>query len=301
MWHFSQNSPKAIIFAKQLLYSVELSGKKVFPDSNTAWHFDDKLGQKYLFEAIEAPVATTWVFYDKNKAFNWIDTAQFPKVFKLRGGAGSQNVRLVSSKREAKKLARRAFTVGFPSYDGTGAVKEVYRKLRIGKASMQDLAESIIRLVLPPHYARVRGRERGYIYFQNYIPQNNYDIRIIVIGDKAFGIKRMVRSNDFRASGSGEIIYDRDHINDESVRLSFHLAEKLQSQCVAFDFVYDKGLPLLLEISYGFMKEGYDPCPGYWDKDLNWHEGIFDPYGWMVEDLIKSINKYNRVIQLIFY
>ena len=26
-------------------------GIKVFPDSNTAWHFDDKVGQKYLLEA----------------------------------------------------------------------------------------------------------------------------------------------------------------------------------------------------------------------------------------------------------
>jgi len=38
-----------------------------------------------------------------------------------------------------------------------------------------------------------------------------------------------------------------------------------------------------------FSPEGYDPCPGYWDKDLNWIEGGFDPYGWMVEDLIKII------------
>ena len=45
----------------------------------------------------------------------------------------------------------------------------------------------------------------------------------------------------------------------------------------------------LVEISYGFSTEGYDSCAGYWDNDLNWHEGIFNPYGWMVEIVLKEI------------
>ena len=87
MWHFSQNSPRAILFAKQLIYSVSISGRQVFPDFNTVWHFDDKLGQKYLFEAIDAPHVPTWVFYDKIKALNWAKKSEFPKVFKLRAVA----------------------------------------------------------------------------------------------------------------------------------------------------------------------------------------------------------------------
>lgn len=39
MWHFSQNNPKAILFAKQLLFSLQQSGIRVFPDFNTVWHF----------------------------------------------------------------------------------------------------------------------------------------------------------------------------------------------------------------------------------------------------------------------
>jgi glycosyltransferase involved in cell wall biosynthesis len=35
--------------------------------------------------------------------------------------------------------------------------------------------------------------------------------QIIVIGDKAFGIKRMIRENDFRAPGSGMIKYEKDN------------------------------------------------------------------------------------------
>ena len=50
MWHIHQNSPRDILFAKQLIFSVEASGKRVFPDYHTVWHFDDKVGQKYLLE-----------------------------------------------------------------------------------------------------------------------------------------------------------------------------------------------------------------------------------------------------------
>ena len=103
---------------------------------------------------------------------------------------------------------------------------------------------------------------------------------------KAFAIKRMVRENDFRASGSGNILYDKVLFDPKTIKLSFDLAKKLKTQCVAFDFVNNDQNPLLVEISYGFSPEGYDPCPGYWDYDLIWHEGSFNPYRWMVEDLI---------------
>ena len=283
MWHFSQNSPRDFLFAKQLIYSVEAAGKKVFPDFHTAWHFDDKVGQKYLLEAIGAPLAQTWVFYDKQQALDWAKTTDYPKVFKLRGGAGSQNVHLVHSQKEAKQLIRKAFGRGFPVYDAWGSQKERWRKFRLKKATQTDLLKGLVRFVVPPPYAQVKAKEKGYVYFQEFIPDNDHDIRVVLIGNKVFAIKRMVRENDFRASGGGEILYEKHLFNERDIQLAFEIHEKLKSQCTALDFVYDKGNPKIVEISYGFSPEGYDPCPGYWDRELNWNEGRFDPYGWMVE------------------
>src|ERR1035437_202885 len=84
LWHFHHASAKDSLFAKQLLYSVQASGKKVFPDFNTVWHFDDKVGQKYLLEAINAPLVPSYVFYSSHDALEWVDKTSFPKVFKLR-------------------------------------------------------------------------------------------------------------------------------------------------------------------------------------------------------------------------
>jgi glutathione synthase/RimK-type ligase-like ATP-grasp enzyme len=289
MWHFSQNSPKDYLFAKQLIYSVSASGKQQFPDFYTSWHFDDKVGQKYLLEAINAPIVPTWVFYSKTEALHWVKTTKFPIVFKLRGGAGSQNVQLVNSLTTANKIIRKAFGCGFPSYDSIGSIKERWRKYQLGKANITDLLKGIVRIFYAPPYARAKGNEAGYVYFQEFIPGNDSDIRIIVIGDRAFAIKRLVRQNDFRASGSGYIQYSKELFDEETLKLSFVIAKQLQSQCIAFDFVYKNKHPLLVEISYGFLASGYDACPGYWDINLVWHEGKFNPYGWMVDDLINKV------------
>jgi glutathione synthase/RimK-type ligase-like ATP-grasp enzyme len=287
MWHFNHKSPKASKFAKQLLFSIQASGKKVFPDYNTVWHFDDKVAQKYLLEAIGAPMAHSYVFYSKKEALVWAGQTSYPKVFKLRNGAGSDNVRLVKSRNEATRLIKKAFSRGFKQYEGWSNLKERCRKYRLGKTTLWDVFKGIIRLVHATEYARVTGREIGYIYFQDFIPGNDHDIRVIVVDDKAFAIKRMVRKNDFRASGSGFILYEKEHFDDEAVRLAFEVSGKLHAQCMTYDFVYLSGKPLIVEISYGFAMEGYDACTGYWDKNLHWHSGKIAPQEWMVELMIK--------------
>lgn len=288
MWHYNQSSSKDIVMAKSLLFSLEQSGMKVFPDYNTAWHFDDKVGQKYLLEALEVDLVKTWVFYDVKSALQWINQTSFPKVFKLRGGAGSQNVQLIHSKSKAQKLAHKAFGKGFPAYDSWGSLKERFRKWRLGKADFKEVVKGIVRLVKPPRYAQVMGSEINYLYFQEFIPNNDADIRIIVIDGKAFGIKRMNRENDFRASGSGFILYEKEHIDEVFVKTAFEIHKKLKAQCIAYDFVYDATKkPLLIEISYGFANAGYNDCVGYWDENMNWYEGKFNPYGWMIDLMCK--------------
>lgn len=288
MWHHSHTNYKDTLFAKQLLFSLQQSGMKVFPDFNTGWHFDDKVGQKYLLEVIGAPFIPTYVFYTKHEALNWISQTDFPKVFKLRGGAGSSNVKLANTKREAKKLVVRAFGKGFSQYNAISNIKERWRKYRLGLTNINDVLKGIIRVIYPTRFAKLHGKEKGYVYFQDFIPDNKFDIRVVVIGDKAFSLKRMCRKNDFRASGGGEIIYDKSHIDERCVKIAFEANDKLHTQSIAYDFVFDKNnQPLIVEISYGYAAAAYDKCEGYWTRDMLWHEGSnFDFCGWMVEEIM---------------
>ena len=48
LWHWHYHDFRAALFARQLVASVEQMGLVVFPSTATAWHYDDKVGQKYL-------------------------------------------------------------------------------------------------------------------------------------------------------------------------------------------------------------------------------------------------------------
>ena len=293
MWHWYHYDYKAKLFARQLIYSIEKMGIKVFPDYYTCWHFDDKVGQKYLLEAIGAPLVNSYVFYDKKTAISWIKKTSFPKIFKLRGGAGSLNVKLIKNKNEAIGLVNKAFSNGFPQTDNKEKVKDRWEKLlrKKDKKSILALIRGIA-LFLYPNLAfdsKMSVKEKGYVYFQDFVPKNKFDDRIVIVGDKAFALRRYVRDNDFRASGSGEFAYDRTLFSANTLKLSFEIAEKIRSQSIAFDFVYDNSIPKIVEISYAFsMGPAYDNCHGYWDRDLNWHDESVNPQLFMIKDFIEK-------------
>lgn len=289
LWHHHHSIAKDSLFAKQLLFALEQAGIKVFPDINTGWHFDDKLGQKYLLEAIGAPLVPTYAFYDRSEALQWIKSTSFPKVFKLRGGAGSSNVKLVKSSQAAQALVRQAFGSGFPAYDKWGNLQDQLQKLPAGKTTGLEVLKSIRRLFVSTDFARTSGPERGYVLFQDFIPNNQYDIRVVTIGGKAFAIKRLVRNNDFRASGSGSIRYEKEAINEACIKIAFDTTRKLKAQCVAYDFVFDEAQkPLIVEINYGFAHQSYFDCPGYWDEGLRWTEGKFNAAEWILNSVFQA-------------
>lgn len=287
MWHHGQSNPHDILIARQILSAVEHAGLKVFPDFRTAWHFDDKVAQKYLFEALDIPAVPAHVFVERNKAMEWIENTDFPKVFKLRRGAGSAGVRLVRNRKQARQLAKRAFGRGFPVYDPWGSLKERLYQMRQGKLSLNSILKGVIRIVYPPRFSRILGRERGYIYFQNFIPNNDFDTRVLVVGKKACALKRSTRPGDFRASGSGLLDYDPGSIDNRCILHAFEIAERIGASALAFDFIFDKDeSPLLIEMSYGSPTEFYDKCPGYWDRSLDWHAGKVEPQNWMIDQII---------------
>jgi hypothetical protein len=294
MWHWTHEDYRAQNFARQLIFSLEKKGIRIFPDFNTCFHFDDKVGQKYLFETIQAPLVNSYVFYSKEDARVWIDQTTFPKVFKLRGGAGASNVQLVKNRYRAIKLLNRAFGTGFPMISQYSDFKQRVWELRRDQSpkAILHLIRGLYRLFVAKEKIGLLPRQKGYAYFQDFIPENSFDDRIVIIGNRAIALRRYNRVNDFRASGSGIIKYDPNLFNLKSIQIAFDVADKIKSQSLALDFVYDKsGSPLLVEMSYGFsMGAVYDNCPGYWDKSLYFHADNVDPQRFIIEDFINSMS-----------
>lgn len=289
-WHHHHSQYKDVIAAKRILFALQHAGIKVFPDFNTGWHFDDKVAQKYLLEAIGAPLVPSSVFYDKKEAIIWAESTAYPKVFKLKGGAGAANVKLIKSFSEAKKHINKAFGKGFSQFDRLGYLKERINRFKSGKDNVTGIAKGIALFLFSTPYSRMQPKERGYIYFQDFIPDNPFDVRVVVINNsKAVAEKRFVRKNDFRASGSGNFSYDDIDLN--FIELAFKLAEKLNLQSVAFDFIYGKNSEILVvEMSYGFGTKGIAKTPGYWDSTLKWHKNIFSIEEWIFKGFINDEN-----------
>lgn len=289
MWHWDHESPIDYMFARQLITSLERKGLKVFPDINTCWHFDDKVGQSYLFEALGIKTPKNWVFFDKKEALAWAAQTTYPQVSKLRGGAGSSNVKLVKSKSQANEIIIKSFKRGYSPLGKFLRIADTYSKWKKGNATLRNMIGVLSLIVRRTKFERYFPKQIGYVYFQEFIANNDHDIRIVVIGDRAFALRRNVREGDFRASGSGKIVYDHNVIPIECVKESFRVADLIEGQCIAFDFVFNKNNePLIVEISYGFAQKAYDECPGYWDRELRFHQEMIHPQWWMVDLLLKN-------------
>lgn len=292
LWHWHHQNASDQLFARQLIQCVEKMGIPVYPNYSSCWHYDDKLSQKYLLESIEAPAIPAYVFFSKAEAIKWIETARFPTVFKLRCGAGSKNVRLVKTKSEALRLCEKAFGSGFQPIGG------YFRdgKTKATKISgLNDFAAKLKRMpgVLRSLTYKKKSlpRQRDYLYFQDFLPGNDGDYRVVIIGKRAFALKRMNRPNDFRASGSGKLEYARQDLDPRMLEIAFMVSKKLNAQSMAYDFLYDQDKePKIAEISFAFPARSFlNKAPGYWDIDLNWHDGTFYTEDLILEYLLDCI------------
>ena len=137
--------------------------------------------------------------------------------------------------------------------------------------------------------------EKNYAYFQDFIAGNAGDIRITVIGNRAFGIRRANRPDDFRASGSKLCEFDPSKIHMECVRRAYQISAALRAQSMAYDFLIDqRGEPLLSEMSYIYDASVMEKCEGYWEPNLAWVPGHMRPEAAHVEDFLAQIRGQNR-------
>lgn len=253
------------------------SSIKCYPDLKTGWHYDDKVRQYHMMNSIGFPMTESWVFYDRNRALDWVDQTELPVVFKLRGGAGSRNVILVKTRQQARKLVLRMFGRGIlpERFISSGSLRlstfSLFRELHHIGGNMYRRSKG---LDSSPYWQT----QKNYVLFQKFLPGNDWDTRVTVIGDRAFAFRRMVRDNDFRASGSGNIDYDTTKIDMRCVEIAFKISQALGFQSMAYDFLMnEKQEPEFCEISYTYVSSAVRNCPGHWDSGLNWHDGHFWP------------------------
>lgn len=258
--------------AKEKLIIIErYLEKKVFPNFDTFWHYNNKNAQKFLAEILDIPFPKSFVAYDYASSENYLKNTEYPIVSKSSGGSGSRNVRLLKSYSEARSEARRIFNVGFLNKTKNA----FFHKLNLTSNRF--------------------GGQKFYLNLQDFLPNNSKDFRITTIGGKyAYAYFRSNRENDFRASGSGLNNYDNTDHDQDLIKEFVLLSRKLNFDSMCYDIIYTENQEhVTVEFSYIYVDTYLHNCPGYYileENDLEFVEKNTWPQSLIVNFLFEKWN-----------
>lgn len=247
-------------FKEKVFFCQHILNKRIFPNYETVWHFDSKIAQKYMLEYMDLNTPETFVGFDFNECVNTAETCKLPVVWKSSNGAGSTRVKLIRSRRSL--------------------IRHIEGRFLWPKIANKFLGASCDSF--------------GYAYWQRFIEGNSSDLRINVFGNKyATGFWRLNRDNDFRASGSGKIDYSKA-IPHDIIEYCVNINRLNRFDSMAYDIIFDSGVFVIVEMSYGFVDKAVYGSHGYYEigqdgKISSFHKGNIWPQELWVKCLIEEV------------
>ncbi|HIF9114711.1 TPA: hypothetical protein ACX6O7_003526 [Photobacterium damselae] len=194
-------------------------------------------------------------------------------VSKFTSGSGSSGVFIAKDNETYNKYVKKVF----------------YRELNV-----QNVIDYIKYTILNFYYNRTKEHKD---YFQNYFPitfQNQikskgYDYKCLVFFDKVYVLKRNVRPNDFRSSGSGN--FEFVEVNDALLSYCIGVRSKLNVPYVSLDIMEkENGFECIEFQCVHFGPYTQMNAPFHYSYDGNWnikHEKVE-----LEVDLAYSIHKF---------
>lgn len=181
-------------------YILEKYCKKVcFPSFDTLTWNEDKITQYELLRMNNLPVVETFISHDLSEILKKLSQLDYPLVAKSSIGAGSMAVELVRDNRQAERISKTIFS-------STG------------------------RMTFWPSF-----RQKDYVYFQKFQPNEGYDLRVIVVGNFVMEYYRDVPKGEFRASGMHMDRYGA--LPEDAMRLGREVARKFDKVFMAVDML----------------------------------------------------------------
>lgn len=144
-----------------MAYMAVNSDLTLIPSYRASVLYDDKSEQARQFAKWMPRTVIAYSFEDAERA---LEIVGLPFMSKCAAGAGSHNVRFITSRDQALKEARAAFGAG-----------------------------------IAVHYGQ---KQVGYVLWQKFMPGNAYDFRVIAIGRERLILRRGNRDDRPMASGS---------------------------------------------------------------------------------------------------
>ncbi len=169
VWRISDKIPH-LYFAKQKIEFIEKhSNTIVYPSYRAVWNYEEKVRQEWFFTKENIPHIRTFESNDYAETLQFLKTCSYPIISKESTSCSSLGVKKLLSYRKAKKAVDLIFTNGKKSTFSW-------------------------------------SKQKDYVFFQEFVPNEGFDLRVIVIGKYLFGYYRYPKKKDFRASGSGIVV-----------------------------------------------------------------------------------------------
>ena len=222
-YYTSSQYPIYKSFILDVLYQIKLRGGILIPELRHFVSHENKNFQELekVRLGIKSPLGIPVGTYEEG--LEVLSKISYPKVIKKSTGFRSRNVKLANNEEQGKKIVSSLLQRNF-------------------KFDMDSLYFLYRRLKNKKHYPKRFGK----IIIQEFIPDLTYDWKIIVFGNRCVGGKRLVKENDFRASGSQLYTLEQD---PPDIVLSFALKcrEMLDCPNMSMDVSESNGNVQLLE------------------------------------------------------
>lgn len=220
----------------------------LIPDYRSSVLYDDKIEQARQFSRW---MPRTRVFYTPGAAYRHLAGVTYPFISKASEGASSHNVRLVADEEQARQEIRFAFS-------------DLGLRCRYGQT------------------------QRGYLLWQDFVPNNTGDVRIIAIGRTRLILKRQNRDDRPMASGSGKTTPVTAHDIDDELTTALHYANEFftaeKMLWCGVDLVRDNERWYVLESTVGWTMSGYTDCEFFGDPQHRHGNKIWEVFLDELED-----------------
>lgn len=207
MWHEYRQILDRIYYIENILK------KKVYPDMNQYFSFNDKIKQNDLFNLYSLPHIETFITKEKEEAKEYAEKTKYPIIVKNAHGAGGEDVEKIENKEDAFDLIEKIFS-------DTGYVKSGFQIIK------------------------------DYFYVQPFI-KHEKDLRIITIGDRVETAYWRI-SDDWRKNISRGADFSFEDIPENAKKMCLEISKKLGFNWMAYDILMIDNEPKLLEWTCNF-------------------------------------------------
>lgn len=228
--------------------NIKLRGKNVLPSVDMILAHENKGVQAMLNDKLNLGLlAQEYSIVSRD------DYCVSDMVSKFTGGSGSSGVFIAKVNEKYNKYIKKVF----------------YKDINI-----QNAIDYIKYTVLKFLYPRTVERKK---YFQDYFPiifqkqikSKGYDFKCLVFFDKVYVLKRNIRPNDFRSSGSGN--FEFVEVSDDLLSYCINVRNKLNVPYVSLDIMEsEEGFECIEFQCVHFGPYTQINAPFYYSYDEQW-------------------------------